>query len=46
MKGFYVALRAGKSESGALAIAQRSTLAARGTRAPFYWAGFVLDGGL
>ena len=46
MKRFYVALREGHSESAALAIAQRGTLAAPGSRAPFYWAGFVLDGGL
>lgn len=46
MRRFYVALRAGESESGALAIAQRGTLAAAGTGAPFYWAGFVLNGDL
>jgi CHAT domain-containing protein len=46
MKRFYVALRAGESESGALAVAQRAALAAANTRAPFYWAGFVLNGDL
>ena len=46
MKRFYVALRSGESESGALAAAQRSAIAAASTRAPFYWAGFVLNGDL
>jgi CHAT domain-containing protein len=46
MKRFYVALRAGESESGALAAAQRATLATATTQAPFYWAGFVLNGDL
>ncbi len=46
MKRFYVAIRAGESESGALAVAQRGALADAGTRAPFYWAGFVLNGDL
>jgi len=46
MKRFYVALRAGESESGALAFAQRDALAAASTRSPFYWAGFVLNGDL
>jgi CHAT domain-containing protein len=46
MKRFYTALRAGETESGALAVAQRGVLAAESTRAPFYWAAFVLDGDL
>ena len=46
MKRFYVALRAGESESSALAVAQRDALAAGSGRAPFYWAGFVLNGDL
>jgi CHAT domain-containing protein len=46
MRRFYVALRGGESESGALAAAQRDVLAAAGTAAPFYWAGFVLNGDL
>jgi CHAT domain-containing protein len=46
MKRFYVALREGESESGALAVAQRGALADANTRAPFYWAGFVLNGDL
>jgi CHAT domain-containing protein len=46
MKRFYSELRAGKTAANALAIAQRSTLNARGSRSPFYWAGFVLDGSL
>ena len=46
MKRFYVALRAGASESGALAVAQRDVIAAGNTLAPFYWAGFVLNGDL
>ena len=46
MKRFYFALRSGQSVSSSLAAAQRSTLADAGLRAPFYWAGFVLDGSL
>jgi CHAT domain-containing protein len=46
MKRFYSELRAGKTAANALAIAQRSTLNAQGSRSPFYWAGFVLDGSL
>jgi CHAT domain-containing protein/tetratricopeptide (TPR) repeat protein len=46
MKRFYTALRAGETESGALAVAQRGALAAEGTRPPFYWAAFVIDGDL
>jgi CHAT domain-containing protein len=44
MTRFYTELRAGRPESTALAIAQRSVLADPRTRSPFYWAGFVLDG--
>ena len=46
MKRFYVALKAGDSESGALAAAQRGAIASGNVRAPFYWAGFVLNGDL
>jgi CHAT domain-containing protein len=46
MKRFYAELRGGASVARALAVAQRSTLSMPGSRAPFYWAGFVLDGAL
>ena len=46
MTRFYRALRAGQSESGALATAQREAIASGSTQAPFYWAGFVLNGDL
>jgi CHAT domain-containing protein/tetratricopeptide (TPR) repeat protein len=44
MRRFYAELRAGATVSAALAVAQRSTLSMPGFQAPFYWAGFVLDG--
>ncbi len=46
MKTFYGALRAGKTEAQALASAQRKAISNPASRAPFYWAGFVLDGSL
>ncbi|MGH7342324.1 MAG: CHAT domain-containing protein, partial [Candidatus Rokuibacteriota bacterium] len=46
MKRFYNELRAGKTAAEALTSAQRSALNAPGSRSPFYWAGFVLDGSL
>jgi len=46
MSRFYQALRAGQSESAALAAAQREAIAAPSSRGPFYWAGFVLNGDL
>jgi CHAT domain-containing protein len=46
MRRFYSELRSGSSEATALAIAQRSALRGRGSASPFYWAGFVLDGGI
>ncbi len=46
MKRFYAELRTGKSEVAALAMAQRGTLSSSQSLSPFYWAGFVMDGGL
>jgi len=45
MSGFYRELASGRSESAALAEAQRAALKDPRTAHPFYWAGFVLSGG-
>jgi CHAT domain-containing protein len=45
MERFYTELAAGRSESEALAVAQRLTLRNSATTDPFYWAGFTLNGG-
>jgi CHAT domain-containing protein len=45
MGSFYRELAAGRSESTALAEAQRTALRDPRTAHPFYWAGFVLSGG-
>ncbi len=45
MKSFYRELNAGRSESAALAEAQRAALHVPATAHPFYWAGFVLSSG-
>jgi CHAT domain-containing protein/tetratricopeptide (TPR) repeat protein len=45
MSSFYRELYAGRSESAALAEAQRAALRDSRTAHPFYWAGFVLSGG-
>jgi CHAT domain-containing protein len=45
MNGFYRSLSGGRTESAALAAAQRSALRDPRTAHPFYWAGFVLSGG-
>ena len=45
MGSFYRELASGRSESVALAEAQRTTLRNPRTSHPFYWAGFVLNGG-
>ena len=45
MSGFYRNLTAGRSESAALAEAQRVALRDPRTAHPFYWAGFILSGG-
>jgi CHAT domain-containing protein len=42
MERFYTELAAGRSESEALAEAQRGAERGRGTAHPFYWAGFAL----
>ena len=42
MERFYAALAAGRSESEALALAQRAALHDAGTAHPFFWAGFTL----
>lgn len=39
-------LRAGKSAVAALSEAQRETLRKPTTSGPFFWAGFILVGGL
>lgn len=44
MDSFYAALSDGHPPGEALAIAQAETRARPATRAPFYWAGFVLAG--
>jgi len=46
IRQFYRALRDGKTEADALAIAQRSAIHTRGLRSPYYWAALVLDGSL
>jgi CHAT domain-containing protein/Tfp pilus assembly protein PilF len=46
MTQFYGELRAGRTEAQALATAQRKAIGNPASRAPFYWAGFVLDGSL
>jgi len=45
MSSFYRELASGRSESAALAEAQRAALKDPRTAHPFYWAGFVLSGG-
>ena len=45
MINFYRELNAGRSESAALAEAQRAALRDPRTAHPFYWAGFVMNGG-
>ena len=44
MERFYTELGAGRSESEALAAAQRWSLSNPATAHPFYWAGFTLSG--
>jgi CHAT domain-containing protein len=44
MSSFYRELNAGRSESAALAEAQRTAMHDQRTAHPFYWAGFVLSG--
>ena len=44
MERFYTELAAGRSESEALAAAQRWSLSNPATAHPFYWAGFTLSG--
>ncbi len=44
MKSFYGELKAGRRVDEALREAQLATLAQPSTRAPFFWAAFVLDG--
>lgn len=45
MGEFYAALASGRSESRALAEAQRQMLRNKATAHPFYWAGFTMSGG-
>jgi CHAT domain-containing protein/tetratricopeptide (TPR) repeat protein len=45
MGSFYRELEAGRTESEAIAVAQRALLREPRTAHPFYWAGFVLSGG-
>lgn len=45
MSSFYRELNSGRSESEALAAAQRASLRNPRTAHPFYWAGFVMNGG-
>jgi CHAT domain-containing protein len=42
MERFYEELAAGRSETEALAQAQRAALRDDGTAHPFFWAGFAL----